>query len=63
LLNAANGAAVPANIAATIAHAESLLTGINMVTGFVAPKSTLGGQMTADAAVLDTFNNTENCTL
>jgi hypothetical protein len=66
LLNAANGAAVPANVAATILHAGSLLAGppaLNMVTDFVAPSSTLGGLMVADAAVLDTFNNTENCTL
>jgi len=63
LLNAAAGATVPANVAKTIADAENLLTGINMLTDFVAPSSTLGGQMTADAAVLDTFNNTENCTL
>jgi len=52
---------VPANVAATIADAESLLNGINMVTGFVAPSSSLGQLMIADASVLNTFNNNENC--
>ena len=61
LLNVANGATVPANVAATIADAESLLNGINMVTGFVAPSSSLGQMMIADASVLNTFNNNENC--
>jgi hypothetical protein len=64
LANAANGATVPASIKSTIAHAEGLLSGINMATpDFVAPSSTLGQQMIADASVLDTFNNTEQCTL
>jgi hypothetical protein len=75
LANAANGATVPASIAVTIAHAEGLLSGPPSISmgstvtvppsplDFIAPSSTLGQQMVADAAVLDTFNNTEQCTL
>jgi hypothetical protein len=59
LLNVANNATVPANVAATIADAESLLTGHNMLTDFVAPSSSLGQQMIADASILDAFNNTQ----
>jgi hypothetical protein len=61
LLNAANGASVPANVSAAIADAESLLTGISLLSGFVAPSSAPGQKMIADAGVLDTFNNNENC--
>jgi hypothetical protein len=56
LINTAAGASVPANVASTIAHAESLLNGINLLSGFVAPSSPLGQQMLADAGILSTFN-------
>ena len=56
LLNIAHGATVPANIATTIADAENLLSGISMISGFVAPSSTLGQQMIADAAVIGAYN-------
>ncbi|PWT86496.1 MAG: hypothetical protein C5B58_01295 [Acidobacteria bacterium] len=61
LLNVANDATVPANVAAAIAQAQTLLNGINLLTGFVDPSSTLGQQMTGAASTLNTFNNTENC--
>jgi hypothetical protein len=61
LLNVANDATVPANVAAAIAQAQTLLNGINLLTGFVDPSSTLGQQMTGVASTLNTFNNNENC--
>jgi hypothetical protein len=60
LLNVANNATVPNNVAATIADAESLLANLDILTAFVAPSSALGQMMIADASLLDTFNNT-NC--
>ena len=57
-MNVAAGATVPANVANTITDAEALLNGINMLTGFVAPSSTLGQQMVNDASVLAAYNTT-----
>ena len=54
----------PAPIAATIVTADGLL-GSCMLPCHVKPSSTLGGQMTAAAAILDQYNNgllTPNCT-
>jgi hypothetical protein len=58
LLNIANDATVPANVAATIADAENLLSGHNLLTGFVAPSSPLGQLMVADANTLASYNTT-----
>jgi len=61
-LNIANGSD-PTPIAATIADADSLLSGCAIPCG-VSPSSALGQQMTADAAVLAQYNSgflTPNC--
>jgi hypothetical protein len=59
LLNIANGANVPNNVASTIANAENLLSGISLLSGNVAPSSPLGQLMVSAASVLNTYNNTE----
>jgi hypothetical protein len=58
IINVANNANLPANVAATIADAESLLTGISLLTGNVAPSSALGQKMIADGSILDSYNST-----
>jgi hypothetical protein len=55
LLNIANGATPPPNC--DIDAASALLTGLNINTASVAPRTTLGQQMTAAAACLDLYNN------
>ncbi len=56
-LNVLNGAD-STSIAAVIADADNLLTGINLLShSTVKPSSALGKQMTADSGLLDTFNN------
>jgi hypothetical protein len=55
LLNIANGSD-PTPIAATIAHAQTLLTGCIIGCG-VKPSSMLGQQMTVDAILLEQYNN------
>jgi hypothetical protein len=62
-LNIANGSD-PTPIAATIATADGLLDGCVLPCN-VKPSSTLGGQMTAAADILNQYNNgllTPNCT-
>jgi hypothetical protein len=62
-LNIANGSD-PTPIAATIVTADGLLGGCVLPCN-IKPSSTLGGQMTAAAAILDQYNNgllTPNCT-
>jgi hypothetical protein len=55
LLSIANGSD-PTPIVATIADANSLLTGCLVPCG-VKPSSSLGQQMTADATLLDQYNS------
>lgn len=64
LLNIAHGSD-PAPIASTVAHAQTLLTGCIIPCG-VKPASAQGQLMTADAALLDRYNNgllTPDCAL
>jgi hypothetical protein len=55
LLNVANGSdSIP--IAATVAHAQNLLTGCTIPCG-VKPSTALGQQMTTDASRLEQYNS------
>ena len=55
LLNIAHGSD-PTPVASTIAHAQSLLAGCAIPCG-VRTSTALGHQMTADADILDQYNN------
>jgi len=55
-LNIANGSD-PSPILATILDADSLLSGISLLNGYVSASSALGQQMTADANLLDEYNS------
>jgi hypothetical protein len=59
LLNLAAGGVHNPVADAAIANAESLLlsNNLNLLTSSVKPSSTLGGQLTADASVLDNYNS------
>jgi hypothetical protein len=57
LLNLKNGSIPTPQVSAAIADAQALLTGINLQSGFVDVSSTLGQQMVADSAILDSFNS------
>ena len=59
LLNIANGANVPANVANTIADAESLLNGVSLFS-FIQASTPTGQLMVADANILSGFNTSCN---
>ena len=58
LLNVASGATTTPAVAAAIADAQTLLTGINLLSHtLVKTSSALGQKMVNDATILDNFNN------